>query len=168
MFLENTLTFCCFLAPHWQRPDLEKLIKICSDFCVAVHRWMKCVRDTLWLTDFTASVHLARSVSLSDKHVLTRPLTRGARCWNVSCFISTEEFNDRTLGLPICVSHIVCGCDLAQGGFFMKNGEYLCMLDYQRMHGTRCNGCGDFVEGEVVTALGKTYHPACFVCTICK
>uniref|UniRef100_H3D7C1 Actin binding LIM protein 1a n=1 Tax=Tetraodon nigroviridis TaxID=99883 RepID=H3D7C1_TETNG len=50
----------------------------------------------------------------------------------------------------------------------MKNGEYLCMLDYQRMHGTRCNGCGDFVEGEVVTALGKTYHPACFVCTICK
>ncbi|XP_070772469.1 actin-binding LIM protein 1-like isoform X1 [Enoplosus armatus] len=36
------------------------------------------------------------------------------------------------------------------------------------MHGTRCNGCGDFVEGEVVTALGKTYHPACFVCTICK
>ncbi|CAB1444823.1 unnamed protein product, partial [Pleuronectes platessa] len=61
-----------------------------------------------------------------------------------------------------------CGCDLAQGGFFMKNGDYLCTLDYQRMHGTRCNGCGDFVEGEVVTALGKTYHPACFVCTICK
>ncbi|CAI5653589.1 unnamed protein product [Oreochromis niloticus] len=50
----------------------------------------------------------------------------------------------------------------------MKNGDYLCTLDYQRMHGTRCNGCGDFVEGEVVTALGKTYHPACFVCTICK
>nr|XP_061794706.1 actin-binding LIM protein 1-like isoform X2 [Nerophis lumbriciformis] len=50
----------------------------------------------------------------------------------------------------------------------MKNGDYLCTVDYQRMHGTRCNGCGDFVEGEVVTALGKTYHPACFVCTICK
>ncbi|KAI2658072.1 Actin-binding LIM protein 1 [Labeo rohita] len=50
----------------------------------------------------------------------------------------------------------------------MKNGEYLCTLDYQHIHGTRCNICGDFVEGEVVTALGKTYHPACFVCTICK
>ncbi|XP_061692458.1 actin-binding LIM protein 1-like [Syngnathoides biaculeatus] len=50
----------------------------------------------------------------------------------------------------------------------MKNGDYLCTVDYQRMHGTRCNGCGDFVEGEVVTALGKTYHPACFVCTVCK
>ncbi|KAM6997476.1 actin-binding LIM protein 1a isoform 1-T2 [Tautogolabrus adspersus] len=67
-----------------------------------------------------------------------------------------------------CFTCKVCGCDLAQGGFFMKNGDYLCTLDYQRMHGTRCNGCGDFVEGEVVTALGKTYHPACFVCTICK
>uniref|UniRef100_A0A8B9HJ16 Actin binding LIM protein 1a n=1 Tax=Astyanax mexicanus TaxID=7994 RepID=A0A8B9HJ16_ASTMX len=67
-----------------------------------------------------------------------------------------------------CFTCKVCGCDLAQGGFFMKNGDYLCTLDYQRIHGTRCNSCGEFVEGEVVTALGKTYHPACFVCTICK
>ncbi|XP_075704374.1 actin-binding LIM protein 1-like [Rhinoderma darwinii] len=62
----------------------------------------------------------------------------------------------------------VCGCDLAQGGFFIKNGEYLCTLDYQRMYGTQCSGCGEFVEGEVVTALGKTYHPSCFACTACK
>ncbi|XP_041426065.1 actin-binding LIM protein 1-like isoform X19 [Xenopus laevis] len=62
----------------------------------------------------------------------------------------------------------VCGCDLAQGGFFIKNGEYLCSLDYQRLYGTRCSGCGEFVEGEVVTALGKTYHPNCFACTSCK
>ncbi|XP_062851016.1 actin-binding LIM protein 1a [Trichomycterus rosablanca] len=67
-----------------------------------------------------------------------------------------------------CFTCKVCGCDLAQGGFFMKNGDYLCTLDYQQIHGTRCNTCGEFVEGEVVTALGKTYHPACFVCTVCK
>ncbi|XP_005520822.1 PREDICTED: actin-binding LIM protein 1 isoform X13 [Pseudopodoces humilis] len=67
-----------------------------------------------------------------------------------------------------CFTCKVCGCDLAQGGFFIKNGEYLCTLDYQRMYGTRCNGCGEFVEGEVVTALGKTYHPSCFACTLCK
>ena len=87
---------------------------------------------------------------------------------DVLCVIRTEQLNGLKFRLPLCVSGIVCGCDLAQGGFFMKNGEYLCTLDYQRMHGTRCNGCGDFVEGEVVTALGKTYHPTCFVCTICK
>ncbi|XP_069095401.1 actin-binding LIM protein 1 isoform X21 [Pleurodeles waltl] len=67
-----------------------------------------------------------------------------------------------------CFTCKVCGCDLAQGGFFIKNGDYLCTLDYQRMYGTRCNGCGEFVEGEVVTALGKTYHPNCFACTVCK
>lgn len=67
-----------------------------------------------------------------------------------------------------CFTCKVCGCDLAQGGFFIKNGDYLCTLDYQRMYGTRCHGCGEFVEGEVVTALGKTYHPNCFACTICK
>ncbi|XP_048406684.2 actin-binding LIM protein 1 [Stegostoma tigrinum] len=67
-----------------------------------------------------------------------------------------------------CFTCKVCGCDLAKGGFFMKNSDYLCTLDYQRLYGTRCQGCREFVEGEVVTALGKTYHPKCFVCSICK
>ncbi|XP_054912618.1 actin-binding LIM protein 2 isoform X10 [Poeciliopsis prolifica] len=62
----------------------------------------------------------------------------------------------------------LCGCELAQGGFFVRQGEYICTLDYQRMYGTRCFSCQDFIEGEVVSALGKTYHPRCFVCTSCK
>ncbi|XP_028332170.1 actin-binding LIM protein 1-like isoform X3 [Gouania willdenowi] len=67
-----------------------------------------------------------------------------------------------------CFSCKVCGCDLSQTGFFMRNENHLCPLDFQRLHGTLCNGCGEFVEGEVITVLGKTYHPACFVCTVCK
>ncbi|XP_069045338.1 actin-binding LIM protein 1 isoform X19 [Lepisosteus oculatus] len=86
----------------------------------------------------------------------------GEPCKGEVLRVQTKHFHIK------CFTCKVCGCDLAQGGFFMKNGEYLCTLDYQRLHGTRCNGCGDFVEGEVVTALGKTYHPTCFVCTICK
>uniref|UniRef100_A0AAY5F6A7 Actin-binding LIM protein 2 n=1 Tax=Electrophorus electricus TaxID=8005 RepID=A0AAY5F6A7_ELEEL len=62
----------------------------------------------------------------------------------------------------------VCGCDLAQGGFFVRHGEYICTLDYQRLYGTRCFSCEQFIEGEVVSALGKTYHPQCFVCAVCK
>uniref|UniRef100_A0A3B4B8S0 Actin-binding LIM protein 2 n=1 Tax=Periophthalmus magnuspinnatus TaxID=409849 RepID=A0A3B4B8S0_9GOBI len=61
-----------------------------------------------------------------------------------------------------------CGCELAQGGFFVRQGEYICTLDYQRMYGTRCFSCQDFIEGEVVSALGKTYHPRCFVCASCQ
>ncbi|KAF7705652.1 actin-binding LIM protein 2 isoform X9 [Silurus meridionalis] len=62
----------------------------------------------------------------------------------------------------------VCGSDLAQGGFFVRQGEYICTLDYQRLYGTRCFSCEQFIEGEVVSALGKTYHPRCFVCAVCK
>lgn len=69
--------------------------------------------------------------------------------------------------VSLCVG-AVCGCDMARSGFFMRNGDYLCPLDFQRLHGTPCNNCREFVEGEVVTVLGKTYHPACFVCNICK
>ncbi|XP_043111528.1 actin-binding LIM protein 1a isoform X6 [Puntigrus tetrazona] len=99
-------------------------------------------------------------------HQTEKPLIRCAKCGEVCkgevLRVQAKHFHIK------CFTCKVCGCDLAQGGFFMKNGEYLCTLDYQRIHGTRCNICGEFVEGEVVTALGKTYHPTCFVCTICK
>ncbi|XP_067380969.1 actin-binding LIM protein 2 isoform X6 [Channa argus] len=67
-----------------------------------------------------------------------------------------------------CFACKECGCELAQGGFFVRQGEYICTLDYQRLYGTRCFSCQDFIEGEVVSALGKTYHPRCFVCASCK
>lgn len=86
----------------------------------------------------------------------------GEPCKGEVLRVQTKHFHIK------CFTCKVCGCDLAQGGFFIKNGDYLCTLDYQRMYGTRCHGCGEFVEGEVVTALGKTYHPNCFACTICK
>nr|XP_021486665.1 actin-binding LIM protein 1 isoform X3 [Meriones unguiculatus] len=86
----------------------------------------------------------------------------GEPCKGEVLRVQTKHFHIK------CFTCKVCGCDLAQGGFFIKSGDYLCTLDYQRMYGTRCHGCGEFVEGEVVTALGKTYHPSCFACTICK
>ncbi|XP_051056145.1 actin-binding LIM protein 2 [Phodopus roborovskii] len=61
-----------------------------------------------------------------------------------------------------------CGCDLAEGGFFVRQGEHICTRDYQRLYGTRCFRCDLFIEGEVVSALGKTYHPDCFVCAVCR
>ncbi|XP_062417975.1 actin-binding LIM protein 2 isoform X3 [Pungitius pungitius] len=67
-----------------------------------------------------------------------------------------------------CFACKVCGCELAHGGFFVRQGEYICTGDYQRLYGTRCFSCQDFIEGEVVSALGKTYHPGCFVCALCK
>uniref|UniRef100_A0A8C2A7L7 Actin binding LIM protein 1a n=1 Tax=Cyprinus carpio TaxID=7962 RepID=A0A8C2A7L7_CYPCA len=108
----------------------------------------------------------SKNINIEAHQQTEKPLIRCAKCGEVCkgevLRVQAKHFHIK------CFTCKVCGCDLAQGGFFMKNGEYLCTLDYQRIHGTRCNICGEFVEGEVVTALGKTYHPTCFVCTICK
>ena len=61
-----------------------------------------------------------------------------------------------------------CKNSLAQGGFFCKDGDYYCTTDYQRQFGTKCSHCGEYVEGEVVTALGNTYHQKCFTCGRCR
>lgn len=67
-----------------------------------------------------------------------------------------------------CFTCQVCGCALAQSGFFFKNQEYICTQDYQQLYGTRCDSCRDFITGEVISALGRTYHPKCFVCSLCR
>ncbi|XP_059351477.1 actin-binding LIM protein 2-like isoform X2 [Daphnia carinata] len=67
-----------------------------------------------------------------------------------------------------CFKCRVCQNSLAQGGFFCKDGDYYCTRDYQDRFGTKCSHCGLFVEGEVVTALGKTYHSSCFTCARCR
>lgn len=63
---------------------------------------------------------------------------------------------------------LVCSCDLVHAGFFHHSGEYICTKDYQRLYGTQCDSCNQYITGEVVSALGRTYHPDCFVCSICK
>nr|CAD7458682.1 unnamed protein product [Timema tahoe] len=67
-----------------------------------------------------------------------------------------------------CFKCQVCKNSLAQGGFFCKDGAYYCTADYQRQFGTKCAVCGDYVEGEVVSALGNTYHQKCFTCARCR
>ncbi|XP_031645566.1 actin-binding LIM protein 3 isoform X2 [Oncorhynchus kisutch] len=67
-----------------------------------------------------------------------------------------------------CFTCTVCGCDLARSGFYQKSGEYICTSDYQRLYGTRCDRCDGLITGEVVSALGRTYHPTCFVCSVCR
>ncbi|XP_074642089.1 uncharacterized protein LOC141899598 isoform X3 [Tubulanus polymorphus] len=61
-----------------------------------------------------------------------------------------------------------CNTQLSEGEFFLKDGKYYCPSDYQKLFGTRCFVCRKFVEGEVVTALGNTFHQECFKCKNCS
>ncbi|KAG8224408.1 hypothetical protein J437_LFUL004014 [Ladona fulva] len=67
-----------------------------------------------------------------------------------------------------CFKCKVCKGSLAQGGFFCKEGAYYCTADYQQQFGTKCALCNEYVEGEVVSALSKTYHQKCFTCARCR
>lgn len=67
-----------------------------------------------------------------------------------------------------CFQCTKCNKSLATGGFFSKDGSYYCTLDYQKLYGTKCAACNQYVEGEVVSTMGNTYHQKCFTCSKCK
>ncbi|XP_055624700.1 actin-binding LIM protein 2 isoform X4 [Toxorhynchites rutilus septentrionalis] len=67
-----------------------------------------------------------------------------------------------------CFQCTKCNKSLATGGFFSKDGAYYCTLDYQKLYGTKCAVCNQYVEGEVVSTMGNTYHQKCFTCSKCK
>lgn len=60
-----------------------------------------------------------------------------------------------------------CRKSLAAGGFFSKDNTYYCTSDYQKLFGTKCAACNLYVEGEVVSTMGNTYHQSCFTCSRC-
>ncbi|XP_041437513.1 actin binding LIM protein family member 2 L homeolog isoform X12 [Xenopus laevis] len=100
---------------------------------------------------------------------LDKPLGNAILCNNCGNACKGEVLRVQSKYFHIkCFVCKVCGCDLAQGGFFVRQGDYVCTQDYQRLYGTRCFRCDEFIEGEVVSALGKTYHPGCFVCAVCR
>lgn len=66
-----------------------------------------------------------------------------------------------------CFQCVKCSKSLAAGGFFSKDGNYYCTIDYQKLYGTKCAVCNLYVEGEVVSTMGNTYHQKCFTCTKC-
>ncbi|XP_007904745.1 actin-binding LIM protein 2-like isoform X3 [Callorhinchus milii] len=113
------------------------------------------------------------STSVSEQLAMHKPLAKpsgiGVLCHKCGKSCKGEALRVQNKYFHIkCFSCKVCGCDLAEGGFFVRRGEYICTADYQRLYGTRCFSCNEFIEGEVVSALGKTYHPKCFVCAVCR
>jgi len=67
-----------------------------------------------------------------------------------------------------CFKCVECQTSLSTGGFFTKDTRYYCTKCYQTNFGTKCAKCNEFVEGEVVSALGNTFHQKCFTCARCK
>lgn len=62
----------------------------------------------------------------------------------------------------------VCGEAFEDGRFFQQDGKPFCHTHYLERYGVRCAACDEFIEeGELFEALGRKWHPDCFVCTSC-
>ncbi|XP_047574727.1 actin-binding LIM protein 2 isoform X7 [Lutra lutra] len=124
-------------------------------------------------TDMWHPAVASRATSVSEPQAAHSPLEKPPST-SILCNTCGNVCKGEVLRVQNKYFHIecfvckACGCDLAEGGFFVRQGEYICTRDYQRLYGTRCFSCDQFIEGEVVSALGKTYHPDCFVCATCR
>lgn len=88
------------------------------------------------------------------KEVSTRILTALDKTWHPDCFKCAG------CGTPFSTSS-------GGGSFLIKDDKPYCNSCVDKMMGV-CASCNGKLTGQVLTALDKQWHPACFVCTGCR
>lgn len=48
----------------------------------------------------------------------------------------------------------------------IHDGHPYCEKDYLVAFGHKCQGCGKYIKGSFIGALGGDWHKDCFVCTV--
>lgn len=48
------------------------------------------------------------------------------------------------------------------------DGYAYCKKDFLDTFAPKCGGCKEPIQGEVIDAIGKKWHPEHFVCGVCK
>ncbi|XP_065194282.1 LIM and senescent cell antigen-like-containing domain protein 1 [Sycon ciliatum] len=72
-----------------------------------------------------------------------------------------QSFHERCF---VCVQ---CFQPFPEGLFYEFEGRKYCEYDFQTLYAPCCGGCGKFVIGRVIKALGQSWHPDCFRCINC-
>jgi len=69
---------------------------------------------------------------------------------------------------PDCFNCLICKTPLGGKPFIEKDGKFYCDNDYYNAFNPRCGKCEQVIKGQYVSALGQTWHPEHFTCTICS
>lgn len=73
----------------------------------------------------------------------------------------TERVHER------CFRCAGCCCTL-EGHYMRKNSRYYCEDCYHQNFSKKCAHCHRPCKQRTLSALGKSWHPQCFVCNSCK
>ncbi|KAJ1816537.1 Transforming growth factor beta-1-induced transcript 1 protein, partial [Coemansia sp. RSA 2598] len=92
------------------------------------------------------------------------------------CHAPLGEEYVNVLGRRFHVTHFTCeDCNIplyALGGYLQDPdgaSKFYCQRDYLQRFSPSCHACSvQITSGEMVVALGRTYHSDCFVCSICQ
>ncbi|KAI0216929.1 Paxillin [Lamellibrachia satsuma] len=60
-----------------------------------------------------------------------------------------------------------CGRTFGEDGFHEKDGKAFCREDYFELFAPKCGGCSRPIMDNFISALGRQWHPECFVCQEC-
>ncbi|CAO3653651.1 unnamed protein product [Cunninghamella echinulata] len=78
----------------------------------------------------------------------------------------------KALGKHYHVGHFFCHtCKTPfneDNPFMIQDGLAYCESDYLKLFGHQCKGCGKYIKGSFIGALGGDWHKECFVCTECQ
>ena len=67
-----------------------------------------------------------------------------------------------------CFTCTGCNTPFATPSFYQKDGNPYCEACYKAACAPKCAGCAKPIVGSSLMALGKSFHPECFVCNVCK
>ena len=62
----------------------------------------------------------------------------------------------------------VCSRPIGTGQYFEQDSQQLCANCYHRHFSPPCDRCGQPIATQLLQALGKKWHPECFVCCSCQ
>ncbi|BFZ65467.1 Transforming growth factor beta-1-induced transcript 1 protein [Saitoella coloradoensis] len=68
---------------------------------------------------------------------------------------------------PSCFTCSHCSTNLEFIAFHVHEGRLYCQLDFHELFSDRCAQCDTPIEDEIISALGKKYHPGHFFCAEC-
>eukprot|EP01113_Clastostelium_recurvatum_P001466 TRINITY_DN10597_c0_g1_i2.p1 TRINITY_DN10597_c0_g1~~TRINITY_DN10597_c0_g1_i2.p1 ORF type:complete len:386 (+),score=56.47 TRINITY_DN10597_c0_g1_i2:68-1159(+) len=86
-----------------------------------------------------------------DQAIADKCVTALGRKWHVHHFICTT-----------------CSKPFHNGSFFERDGRPYCEAHFHEEFTPRCAGCNQNIRGEIVNALGATWHPEHFSCQTCQ